>query len=544
MQKNVLDGALWVRMMMRGAAVLDKHRVEVNGLNVFPIPDGDTGDNMLMTLQNGCKEVTGLPGDAELCDVARAASSGMLLGARGNSGVILSRIFAGIAKGLENLPEADPSQFPNALRCGVAEAYAAVANPVEGTILTVFKDASKAACGDSLETVLDSFLKEASASLARTPELLAVLKEAGVVDSGGAGLIYIFEGMRDALDDDGPEVSLTYAGTRSGQDGYDAFGPDNVLEFGYCTEFLLRLQSSKVSLDTFDSNEIKDYLLSVGESVVCFREGSIVKVHVHSFTPGEILSHCQRWGEFLSVKVENMTLQHNGIARGEKTVGLPRRRYAAVAVVSGDGLIQAFRECGVEEIIEGGQTMNPSASDFIAAFKRADADTVFVFPNNSNIILAAQQAAEMYKDSEVIVFPSKSIGAGYVAAASLDRNIKDSKEIYKSVMDTLESVTCCQVSRAIRNSNLDGLDIKSGDYIGIEGHRIICAGSIRQDVALELADKLGMANHDVAVIFYGADSSAEEAGKLVSEMQGRFPRTEIILSKGSQPIFDYIIALC
>ena len=551
MQTRVLSGALWTRMVRQGAAVLEKHCIEVNDLNVFPIPDGDTGSNMLMTLRSGCEASLKLPEDSTLCDAAGAVSSGMLLGARGNSGVILSRIFAGIAKGLNGVAEASPQQFSKALLCGVAESYASVANPVEGTILTVFKDAANVASGDTFEALSDSFLEEASASLERTPDLLPVLKEAGVIDSGGAGLAYIFEGMREALDDTLSDASEAESRTQSAvvasaPADYDAFGPDSVLEFGYCTEFLLRLQSSKISLDTFDENEIKNYLQSVGESVVCFREGSVVKVHVHTFTPGEILNHCQRWGEFLSVKIENMSLQHNGIARGkeEDIVKIPRKRYAVVAVASGAGLVQAFKECGVEEVIEGGQTMNPSSADFLAAFKRANADVVFVFPNNSNIILAAQQAAGMYDDSEVIVFPCKSIGAGYVAAASLDRSVKDPKEISAAVMETLDGVVCGMVSKAVRNSSLDGLDVKEGDYIGIEGSHVICAGGVKDDVANELVDRLGVAAHDVAVIFHGADTTADDAENLVSNLQRRFPRTEFICSCGAQPIYDYIITLC
>ena len=541
-------------MLRQGAARLDANRETINDLNVFPIPDGDTGDNMHMTLCGG----TAAEAAGSLGETARAASQGMLLGARGNSGVILSRFFAGVAQGLSGVQEAGLSVFTQALQEGVRSAYGAVSQPVEGTMLTVLREGVAQASGESFEELFHRLVETMKVSLDGTPELLPVLKEAGVVDSGGAGVLCIIEGMLDAL-----EGRLSYRETVAGPASpkpaadLDRFGPDTELEFGYCTEFLLRLQTAKVGdPEQFDISPIRDWLDAVGESVVCFKDGSIVKVHVHTRTPGEILSHVQRWGEFLTVKIENMTLQHSGVTiRNQFTDDAPvpapqesfaqrRRRYAVVTVASGQGLVQAFKDAGVEEVIPGGQTMNPSAADFIAAFDRAGAETVFVFPNNSNILLTARQAASLYDKSEVIVLPSKDIGAGYVAAASVDRSLKDPSEIREAAEALIASVTTGQVSRANRDARMDGVEVKEGDFIGYEHDRILCACADRVEAAEKTAGALALQDHDVALVFRGQDAPEEEAERLVATLQKRYPRTEVILTEGGQPIFDYILTLC
>lgn len=550
-----LTSELYLKLLRQGAASLGARRKVINDLNVFPIPDGDTGDNMHMTLCGG----SGVEPAASLGETAKNASQGMLLGARGNSGVILSRFFSGIAKGLEGLSEANLSQWMNALKQGVESAYGAVSEPVEGTMLTVLREGVAGAQSESFAAYTRSLVEAMKTSLRHTPELLPVLKEAGVVDSGGAGVLCIAEGMLDALEGRATAEAEAPQAPAKPALNLDDFGPDTPLTFGYCTEFLLRLQTAKVGdPEVFDVSAIRDWLNEVGESVVCFKDGSIVKVHVHTRTPGDILSHVQRWGEFLTVKIENMTLQHSEVTirdrfseprdapatSPEPSFTLGRKRYAVVAVASGAGLVQAFRDAGVEEVIEGGQTMNPSAADFVAAFDRAAADTIFVFPNNSNILLAAQQAASLYDRSEIVVIPSKTVGAGYVAAASVDRSCKDSAEIREAAEATIAGVVTCQVSRADRDTVRDGLEIHKGDFIGFEGGRILCASADRSEAARRALEALGAGDHDVALVFYGIDTPAAEAEAFTAALRSACPRTEVILTDGGQPIFDYIITLC
>jgi len=559
---NLIDGAGYLTMLSSGARRLDANRKVINDLNVFPIPDGDTGDNMFMTISAGCVKASAEK-SFNLAEASKTASSGMLFGARGNSGVILSRIFAGISKGFAGLEQADANAFANALNFAVKEAYASVSTPVEGTILTVLKD-SAALCSKNryqdFESLLNDLVTEMKASLDRTPDLLPALKEAGVIDSGGAGLLVITEGMLDAIKKNlavSDEIALasTEAGGKVQKVNLDDFGPDSVLEFGYCTEFLLRLQRVKVGdPDAFDESPIRDYLTANGDSVVCFKDGSIVKVHVHTRTPGDILSHCQMWGEFLTVKVENMSLQHEATtiqdnfsennAPQEESFANIRKKYAIVTVASGDGLVQTFKEAGADVVIQGGQTMNPSASDFIAAFDQVNAETIFVFPNNSNIVMTAQQAAAIYSKSRVIVLPCKTIGGGYVGIASLDTSSNNVDEIVRNTCETLDNVVSGSVSIAIRDAVQNGVKIEKDDFIGFERSRVIVAEKSRNEAAISLASKLNIQNHEVALFFRGADASSDEAQALASELQKRFPRTEIIINDGGQPVFDYILILC
>ena len=391
-----MDGALYARLLRGGAANLKANVTTVNDLNVFPIPDGDTGDNMFLTINAGASSAG--DGYDSLSQTAGKAASGMLLGARGNSGVILSRIFAGLAKGLEGVQQANVATLGQAFLSGVKEAYGAVSVPVEGTILTVLKDSVNAANGNinadsTLESYFSDFIAELRESLERTPDLLDVLKEAGVVDSGGAGLGYIIEGFINVLN--GVETAVeSGAAAQARSVDLDAFTEDSVLEFGYCTEFLLRLQTSKIDIGAFRVDELINYLNSVGDSVVCFQEGTVVKVHVHTKTPGNIINHMQHYGEFLTFKMENMTLQHNENHMQEKfapKVNKPHKPFGVVSVAAGEGIKDAFSALGCDVVVDGGQSMNPSAEDMIAAFREINADVIFVFPNNSNIILTANQ---------------------------------------------------------------------------------------------------------------------------------------------------------
>ena len=525
METQLLDAGLFASMVRAGAANLGANRQIVNDLNVFPIPDGDTGDNMYMTIDSGAAELRDLGPDS-LGDTAAQAAKGMLLGARGNSGVILSRIFAGIAHGLSGVEKADLPTFSRAFSRGVEEAYRAVSVPVEGTILTVYKEAVAFASGrlkadSSFESFFSDFLAELHSSLERTPELLNVLKEAGVVDSGGAGFIYIAEGMKNALTGAQSAVPAVSAPQSSAQ-GPDIslFTEDSELSFGYCTEFLLRLQRSKVDLETFDLDGLLDWLNRAGDSVVCFRDGSIVKVHVHTRTPGEILNYMQRFGEFLTLKIENMTLQHQE-TRIENRFTPPKRKphkaYGIVTVASGSGIRDAFEEL--------------------------NADTILVFPNNSNVILTARQAADLYDKAQVRIVPTKTIGEGYSAISMLDTNLGDTDAIVAALEEVIRGVVTGLVAPASRAAQKDGVEIHPGDYIGFVGDRIYVDASDRAQALRALAEALDAGGYDVLLLVWGRDVPPAEAEAMEAALAKACPNTEVILLEGDQPIYDYIMVL-
>ena len=542
MQKHVnIDNHLFAAMLRQGAVSLGKDKSVINDLNVFPVPDGDTGDNMLMTLKAGCSALKNPLGT--LSEVASAASSGMLLGARGNSGVILSRIFAGLAKGLQDAITADTKTFAKAMDTAVTEAYKAVPVPVEGTIITVLREgAAGADTSGDLYRYFSTLLEAMQVSLDHTPELLQVLKNAGVVDSGGAGLLSIFRGINEALNGNISEEDLTTKTETTPNVELDKFTEDSQLEFGYCTEFLLRLTRSKVDLDTFDEKEIFDYLNHAGESVVAFREGSIVKVHVHTFKPGEILNYCQQFGEFLTMKIENMSLQHHQTVNQNNTsFKLPPKPYGIVTVASGEGLIRAFKEIGADVVIAGGQTMNPSTEEFIDAFTRINAQHILVFPNNKNIKMAADQAAILYKDAIIHVLPSTTIGEGYYGIGSIDRSLTDIDEILAGVNEIMLSVVTGMVSTAIRDAESETVSVRMGDYVGYSGKQILSDSPERTTAALELCEHLDIAQRDVMLIFFGENVPQNEAEQLASDLQAQYNNLELMLINGQQPVYDYII---
>jgi len=538
-----LDGILFSRMIGSGAASLRMHAGEINDLNVFPIPDGDTGDNMLLTVEGGVlcgEEVSEL-----LSETAGRVSSGMLLSARGNSGVILSQFFEGIKRGFDGLPSADATELGEAFRQGVTQAYGSVMTPAEGTILTVMREATEYACaarGDTVERFLSDFIDEARRSLARTPELLPVLKQAGVVDSGGAGLIYIVCGMLRAAR--GEEVSRPISLTeRSREPDLDAFGEDSRLEFGYCTELLVRLQNSKTDIEGFDPRVITDYLQTVGDSVVTVRSGSILKLHVHTMTPGAVLDFCQRYGEFLKVKIENMSLQHNNTLteKGEADPKGERGRYGVVAVCSGDGLTEAFRERGADVIVEGGQSMNPSAEDFIRAFDRANAEVIFVFPNNGNVVLTAKQAAGLYRKSDVRVIESTTVGEGYAALAMYDTTSDDPDAIAEELRAAMEGVVTAEISRCVRDASIDGRELHRGEYIGFVGKELLAADDSRSTAVCETVDKVGFSRYDVCILFCGREASESDTREIESYIRKSYKDKEVYVIDGGQEVYDYIL---
>ena len=542
MKTTELDSLTFAAMLRQGSVSLGNDKNTINDLNVFPIPDGDTGDNMLMTLRAGCAALKEQLGT--LSEVASAASSGMLLGARGNSGVILSRIFAGLAKGLQGVIVADTQVFAKAMQAAVDEAYKAVPVPVEGTIITVLREGVAGAdASQDLNHYFETLLEAMQVSLDHTPELLQVLKEAGVVDSGGAGLLSIFRGMNDALNGNisQEEIEPMTAAPMPTIE-LNKFDENSKLEFGYCTEFLLRLMRSKVDLDTFDEKEIIDYLNKVGESVVAFREGTIVKVHVHTFTPGEVLNKMQKYGEFLTIKIENMALQHHqSTNQNNASFKLPLKPYGIVTVVSGTGLVNAFSEFGVDQVIEGGQTMNPSTQDFLDAFARINAQHILVFPNNKNIKMAADQAAELYDKADIHVLPSTTIGEGYYGIGSIDRDNPNVDEVIESVTEIMQSVVTGMVSTAIRDAKGDQVTVHTGDYVGYSGKQLLSDSPNREEAAKALIERLGAASRDVMLVFFGKEVPEEEAEHLVADLQSQYKNLEIMLNNGAQPVYDYII---
>lgn len=540
-----IDGVIYAKMLHRGAARLHKHIEEINNLNVFPIPDGDTGDNMFLTFMGGVD--SNKEENPHIGEVARRAADGMLLSARGNSGVILSQFFDGIAKGLEGVEAAGVPEFEKALQTGVKHAYGAVMKPTEGTILTVAREAVDYALGHSSKTVEGFFtlvVDEAKRSLGRTPELLPMLKKAGVVDSGGAGLIYILRGMRRTLIDgeEGADIPLTQAAENAINP--DLFTEDSVLEFGYCTELLVRLQNAKTDIAAFNVKTVTDYLTSIGDSVAAVKTGSILKIHVHTMTPHVVLSFCQQFGEFLKIKIENMSLQHNNtIDSGIKAKPAPEQRKAFGVVVAacGAGIQQTFREIGADVIVDGGQSMNPSAEDFLHAFDECNADTIFVFPNNGNVVLAAKQAAGMYKESDIRVIESKSIGDGYAALSMLDTSSGDADAITEELNFSMENVVTAEISRCVRDADMQDVQVKTGDYIGFVGKDILSCEKDRRSAVLSLVDNMDFNDHPICILVYGKDSDPSETEEIIKRIEEKSPEIEIYTINGEQDIYSYII---
>ncbi len=539
---QTIDGKLMARMIRSGVEDLRRNVKKVNDLNVFPIPDGDTGDNMLLTSLGGMERVDDCP--VSVSDLSHSVSDGMLLSARGNSGVILSQIFEGIADSLEGVEKADSRTLIRALKSGTEYAYKAVMQPTEGTMLTVMRCATEyveAREYTSPLDVLSDFLEEAKRTLEKTPGMLDVLKKAGVVDSGGAGLVYIVEGMLRAFSDEDVSVSEIDIASPGSDLDLDLFTEDSVLEYGYCTEVLVRLQRAKTDLDTFDPSVILEYLKTIGDSVVTFRKGSIVKIHVHTKTPDKVLSFCQRYGEFLKIKIENMSLQHNNTTLPDvpAPVEADRKKYGIVAVASGEGIKKMFRDSGSDAVVDGGQSMNPSTEDFLSAFAAVNADTIFVLPNNSNIILTAKLAADMYKTSDVRVIESRSVGDGYAALSMFSPETGSTDEIVSALEDAMKSSVTAGVSKSIRTT----AEVKEGEYIGFRGKDILASGSSRPDVVLDTVSSLGFDDYDIALIIYGKTVEESEAEEVVKRIGEKYRGKEAYLVDGKQEVYDYIIIL-
>ena len=545
-----LDGALLAKMAQGGAAQLRSNSEEVNKLNVFPVPDGDTGDNMRMTIESGIAALENSTSN-DLAEVMKTLSRGMLLGARGNSGVILSQFFAGVAKGFETAEKADAMTLGHALELGVKQAYASVMTPTEGTILTVAREAveytvARITPTSTIRSLFGDLVKEMQASLNRTPEILTVLKEAGVVDSGGAGLLYIMDGFNRVLNGEKVEAApVSDDAPKAAAIDLDVFGPDSVMTYGYCTELLVRLQNSKTDVEAFDVEPLKAFLAEIGDSVVAFKTDSIVKLHVQTLTPEKVLAHCRTFGEFLTVKIENMSVQHSEVeenAKEEAKKPVEKKLYGMVAVSNGPGIENLFRELGVDEIVQGGQTQNPSTNDFLDAFGKIAAEHIFVFPNNGNILMAAKQAAEIWEDAQVHVIPSKNIGTGYVAASSADLTCPDVEMNLAAMTEAMGRVTAGYVSPSIRDADLNGVHIQKGDTIGIIEKEIVVSDADRTAATHGLIAKLlNDTDKFMLTVFCGHDATEEERTALEQYLSENYSDIEVYFVDGGQEIYPYII---
>ena len=562
MTTTILDGKTYELMVQNGFKDLKSHYETVNGLNVFPIPDGDTGTNICATLDGGVKAMKKASRN-NLGDVVTKCSEGMLLGARGNSGVITSQFFAGISDALKGLKKANVSQFASALLNGTKVAYKAVPTPVEGTILTVARESTQYVYDHlneipDFETLFQVLLEQMHISLDKTPDLLPVLKEAGVIDSGGLGLLYTMEGMGKQIM--GEEVADTsFNGPSNGVSTEEAqtFNEDSVLEFGYCTEFILQLLKSKGDPAKFDFQAMIDYFGTFGDSIVAIHQGTIVKIHVHTKEPWKVIQYAQQFGEFITFKMENMTIQHNEKLLKEMPITgknvktskdmqprHERTKVQIVAVASSPEIVKLFQNMGVLGVISGGQTMNPSAEDFLSAFDLVNADDIIVFPNNSNIIMTAKQAANMYTKSKVHVIASKSIVEAYSALTMTDFADQSVQENIDVMEEQIHHVVPLEVSRAIRDSVNNGISIKKGDYIGIHGGNVVSKDrSILKAVIKMLKTIPNMDEKSVFTVFYGKDATEKMKADLKAYFEKTYPMMDVVEIVGGQPVYPFIMAL-
>lgn len=551
-----INGELFKTIVTNGATNLHNHYAEIDALNVFPVPDGDTGTNMSMTMQAGIASIKDA-NDSSIYEMSKKLSHGMLMGARGNSGVILSQFFRGLYKGLAGYDTVSVKELKLAMHQGVEQAYKAVVKPVEGTILTVCKDATLAAAKApkkaTVEDYFEMFLTEAYASLERTPDLLPVLKEANVVDSGAAGFIKIFEGIKLALDGEILEEKANSDAPKANVVNRGSFNASSELTYGYCTEFILQLQHSKVDIATFDEKIIIDRLSELGNSIVCFKDEDIVKVHVHTKTPGVVFNFAQQFGEFITIKVENMQIQHNESPEVQEQCNCEqcvemrqkaeRKKFAIVAVATGVGLTSMFKSMGVDYVVSGGQTMNPSSADFVTAFDSLNAENIFVFPNNGNIIMAAEQAAKYYDKANIIVIKTKSLAQGYSALTMFDISSGDIEQIKEDVLGVIENVTTGLVTYSIRDAEIEGVTIRKGDYIGIVDGKMVTSTSSRIETVKDLLNKTDLSLKEIITIISGYDATNAEVKEIQDYIEENYPDIEVNVVEGNQDVYSYILSI-
>ena len=537
---NQITGNDFKKMLVAGARNLANHSDIVDKLNVFPVPDGDTGKNMTMTFTAGATKV-GTSKELAIGALTKQLSRELLMGARGNSGVILSQLFRGFATGLEGRDVATIEDLANALDSGVKTAYKAVMKPVEGTILTVARESATAAL-EHYATINDVIafyefvIAEMKKSLDGTPELLPVLKEAGVIDSGGQGLVYVYEGFLKALK--GEEVALeTQADvTLTGDPNLD-FDHD---EFGYCTEFIVRLDHEK---EPFNETMFRQKLGDLGDSIVVVQDEDIVKVHVHTLTPGDALNMAQRHGEFVTLKIENMTEQHSELlAEAASVASDDQKEFGVIAVVSGTGVKTLFEAAGAHYIIEGGQTMNPSTEDFIQAIEELNAKNVIILPNNSNIIMAANQAKDVVENVNIAVIPTKTIPQGYSALAMYNEHVT-LEQMETDMANAIAGVKSGALTYAVRDTNMNGVDIKKDDYIGIFDKDIVVSVADQVEAAQTLLLQMLDEDSEIVTIIYGEGTTGAVADELAAFVEERFPDAEVTVVQGDQPVYAYVIAV-
>ncbi|MGG1398347.1 DAK2 domain-containing protein [Bacillus salipaludis] len=559
MSITALDGKRFAEMVIQGANHLSANAKMVDALNVFPVPDGDTGTNMNLSITSGAKEVRNNVQE-HIGKVGVALSKGLLMGARGNSGVILSQLFRGFAKAVETKPYISGKDFAQALESGVETAYKAVMKPVEGTILTVAKDSAKkgvqaAQKTDDVITIMEEVLKEAKASLKRTPDLLPVLKEVGVVDSGGQGLVFVYEGFLAELK--GEKLPDSPASLPSMDEMVSAEHHKSVqshintedIVFGYCTEFMVKFESDKAAKHPFKEEVFRTDLSKLGDSLLVIADEELVKVHIHSEKPGEVLTYGQRYGSLINMKIENMRQQHSNIVgethtplvSDKQNIQKEKSEFGIVTVSMGSGIAELFKSIGANAVIEGGQTMNPSTEDIVKAVKEVNAKKVYILPNNKNIIMAAQQAADVTEE-DIYVIPSKTVPQGLAALLAFNPST-DAETNNTAMQDAMQHVKTGQVTFAVRDTQIDGLEIEKDDFMGIAEGKIIVKNKGKIKAAEELLVKMLDDDSEILTILYGEDVTEAEVKMLAEYVEGQYPDVEIEIHNGAQPLYSFIFSI-
>ncbi len=564
MEITSINSKLLARMFLAGAKNLDSKKDWINELNVFPVPDGDTGTNMTMTIMSAAKEVSSLT-NPTMAELAKAISSGSLRGARGNSGVILSQLFRGFCKVIKEYDEIDVTILCEACQKAVETAYKAVMKPKEGTILTVAKGAAEKALELSDETedvvtFVEEVIKQAEYVLDQTPEMLPVLKQAGVVDSGGQGLVQVLKGAYDALI--GKEIDYTIEGAPTGAAPAKISAETEAeIKFGYCTEFIIVLNAP---MSDNEEHAYKAFLESIGDSIVVVADDEIVKTHVHTNDPGLALQKALTFGSLSKIKIDNMREEHQeklikdsqklaaqqkaeeeayeAAKADEKTNNMPAKEMGFVSVSIGEGMNEVFRGLGVDYLIEGGQTMNPSTEDMLNAIEHVNAKTVFILPNNKNIIMAANQAVDLVEDKQIIVIPTKTIPQGITALVNYipDHSAEENKE---QMMAEIENVKTGQVTYAVRDTEIDGKTIKQNDFMGIGDKSILSVGTDLMATTLEMVDAMVDEDSAIVSIYFGSDSDEDSANELAAAIEEKYPDVEVEVNDGGQPIYYYVISV-
>ena len=548
---NTIDAKLLSRMFLAGAKNLEVKKEWINELNVFPVPDGDTGTNMTLTIMSAVKEVNNLE-DVQMTSLAKAISSGSLRGARGNSGVILSQLLRGFTKGIRDLEELDAVALARAVDKGVETAYKAVMKPKEGTILTVARGVADKALelaedAEDLQTFLEDVLEEGRRVLAKTPDMLPVLKEAGVVDSGGQGLMVVLEGAFDAFM--GKEVDLTFDGGESAKVVKITPQAEADIKFGYCTEFIIVLNKEFTAEDEVD---FKAYLSSLGDSIVCVADDEVVKIHVHTNDPGLAIQRALTYGSLSRIKIDNMREEHQeklikdaekiAAQQAEEAAKAPKKEVGFISVSIGEGFGQIFRDLGVDYLIEGGQTMNPSTEDMLNAISKVNAEHIFILPNNKNIILAANQAKALTKDKDIIVIPTKTVPQGITAVINYvpEKSVEDNE---KDMTEEITRVKTGQITYAVRDTHIDDKEIHEGDIMGIGDHGMLAVGKEVAAVAKETVEQMVDDETELISIYYGEGFTEEEAEKLAGELEEQYDYCDVEVNCGGQPIYYCIISV-